>query len=129
MCEPRTSATRTATLLACAAFLLTPLTCHKPAESPPPDAANESDLTAKNAETDPPEPPPEPLVWPVEVHDPDRWLRVESIRNGSAGAWATGSFDPKRNKLDLHTHDVRAFSIDTGRVPINWERIVILVID
>ena len=127
----KTSATRTATLLLYAVLPAILPACREPAGSPapPPFVENKSDLTTEKAQPGTADTPAEPVVWPVEVDDPDRWLRVESIRKGAAGAWATGSFNRKRNKLDLHTHGVRAFSIDTGRVPINWQRIVILGID
>ncbi len=51
------------------------------------------------------------------------------MKDGAAGAWATGSFDPERNKLDIDTHDVESFAIDTGRIPIRWDKLVILSID
>jgi hypothetical protein len=120
--------------LACVCSVLCGSTCHKPTATPPaeqtegPDQANASPNRDKESEA-PSDPPQEDVVWPVAVDDPDRWLYVEGIRNGAAGAWATGSFDPKRNKLDIRTRDVRKFAIDTGRIPIDWERVVILGID
>ena len=51
------------------------------------------------------------------------------MRKGAPGAWATGSFDRKRNKLDIRTRDVQDFSIDVSRIPINWERLVVIGID
>ena len=66
---------------------------------------------------------------PVDIDDADRWLLVEKAREGAPGAWATGSFDPKRNKLDIRTRDVQEFSIDVSRIPINWERLVVIGID
>ena len=65
----------------------------------------------------------------VRSDDLDRWLVVEKVKDGAAGAWATGSFDPKRNKLDIGTHDVQRFAVDTGRIPIRWDKLVILSID
>jgi hypothetical protein len=58
-----------------------------------------------------------------------RWLFVRRIRGDAAGAWATGTFDPTRNKIDIRTHDVHAFSLQTSRMPINWNRPVVLGID
>lgn len=70
-----------------------------------------------------------PLVLPSSQEEPDRWLVVEKATEGSPGAWATGSFDAKRNKLIIQTQDVRQFTIDTGRIPIDWHRLVVLGID
>ena len=72
---------------------------------------------------------PQRISIPVEVDDPDRWLFALKVRDGVAGAWVTGSFDPKRNKLDIHTRGAQAFAIDVGRIPINWKRLVIIGID
>lgn len=59
----------------------------------------------------------------------DRWLWVERIHGSAPGAWATGSFDPGRNKLSIRTKDVDRFAVDVGRVPINWDRLVIIGIN
>ncbi len=72
---------------------------------------------------------PERISIDVWIDDPDRWLFVEKVRDGAVGAWATGSFNTDRNKLTIETRDVQQFAIDTDRVPINWERLVILGID
>ena len=63
------------------------------------------------------------------MDDPDRWLWVEKVRGEAAGAWATGSFDEKRNKLIIRTRDVQRFAIHIDRLPIHWRRLVILSID
>ncbi len=76
-----------------------------------------------------PKPAARPVSIPVDVDDPDRWLLVEKAREGAPGAWATGSFDRKRNKLDIRTRDVRQFALDVSRIPINWERLVVIGID
>ena len=73
--------------------------------------------------------PQGPIEIPAEVDDPARWLWVEEGRDGAEGAWATGSFDSKRNKLSIKARDVRRFTIDVGRIPIDWERLVILSIN
>ena len=72
---------------------------------------------------------PQRITIDVAVDDPERWLFVEKARRGAPGAWATGSFNPERNKLTIRTRDVQQFAIDTGRIPIDWERLVILGID
>ncbi len=59
----------------------------------------------------------------------ERWLFVETIRDGAPGGWATGSFDRARNKLDIQTRDVRQFALHLDRVPIDWNKLVVLSID
>lgn len=59
----------------------------------------------------------------------DRWLYVKKIRGDAQGAWATGDFIKDRNKIDIRTHDVAEFAIETSRIPINWNRPVVLGID
>jgi len=61
--------------------------------------------------------------------DRDRWLFVEAADEGKPGGWAQGDFDPQRNKLDIRTSDVLQFAIDTSRLRIDWQRLVILSID
>jgi hypothetical protein len=77
--------------------------------------------------------PPKPVSSPEEplppVDDAERWLVVEKADSRAVGAWATGSFDPERNKLTIVTEHVRQFSIDTGRIPIDWDRLVVLRIN
>lgn len=58
-----------------------------------------------------------------------RWLVVTEVRGEAEGAWATGTFDAKRNKIDIQTQDVQAFTIDTGRIAIDWDRLVVLGIN
>jgi len=77
-----------------------------------------------------PEPPFTPRVeLGLETKDPDRWLDVDGIRGDAPGAWATGSFDAERNKITVDTQDVDHFTIDTSRIPIRWDRLVIIRID
>jgi hypothetical protein len=64
-----------------------------------------------------------------EDDDSRRWLFVEKFRQDKPGGWATGSFDPEKNKLIIQTHDVRQFAIETARIPIDWQRLVIISID
>ena len=102
--------------------------------SPPP---------GQTAKTDPPQPakpsgpaqpakpdyaPPSP-TFPLPDHDAGRWLTVDKVRGDAPGAWATGSFDRKSNKLIIDTHDVDGFSIDTTRAVVDWNRRVILRLD
>jgi len=124
-------------LFLCATFFLASSACRVPNGDPRSEAVNASDEgpvnepaanmadEATNAAT----PPPQPILWPIVIDDPDQWLHVEDVRDGADGAWATGSFDPKRNKLSIHMRDVREFAVDTSRVRINWDRIVILGLD
>ncbi len=111
------------------AVLLLVSACHKPSapppvnESPTPPASHAPpDSTAADAAL------PD-IGIPVEAYDLDRWLWVEKTRNGAPGGWATGSFDPKRNKLTIHTRDVEQFAIEVRRVPIDWERLVVIGIN
>lgn len=67
------------------------------------------------------------LAWMEDERD--RWLYVRRIRGQARGAWATGRFDRARNKIDIRTHDVDAFAIETSRIPVNWNRPVVLGID
>ena len=66
---------------------------------------------------------------PADIDDPAQWLWVEKGRDGAEGAWATGSFDSNRNKLSIQARDVRRFTIDVARIPIDWKRLVILSIN
>ena len=75
------------------------------------------------------EPPSTRVDIEIEVEDPDRWLTVERIHGDAPGAWATGAFDPARNKFTIETHDVAEFTIDVSRVPVRWDRLVIIRID
>jgi len=79
----------------------------------------------------PREEPPCPALDPTALlaPDPEQWLTAESLREGAEGGWVTGSFDPRRNKLDIRTNDVTAFALDTGRLPIDWRQLVVLSID
>lgn len=54
------------------------------------------------------------------------WIVVEALDDDVEGGWATGSFDPDRNKLTLETEGVRGFSVDTSRIAIDWRRPVVL---
>lgn len=102
-----------------------------------PTSVSESDDAPKTVEQEETAEPPPTGGLPVPPHvaigikaeEPDRWLFVEAMKKDAVGGWATGSFDTGRNKLDIQTHDVRAFAIDVGRIQIRWERLVILSIN
>jgi len=65
----------------------------------------------------------------VEEEDSDRWLFVEAVRGEADGAWATGTFDARRNKLIIDTHEVAQFAVRLDRVPVDWQRLVVIRID
>ena len=65
----------------------------------------------------------------VHVADSEDWLSVDEIRDDAPGAWATGSFLAERNRIVIETEAVARFSIDMGRVPVRWERLVVIRID
>lgn len=61
--------------------------------------------------------------------DARRWLRVEALRDEAAGGWARGAFDEDRNRIEVTTKGVRRFSVDTARLPVDWNALVIMRID
>lgn len=61
--------------------------------------------------------------------DDDRWLRVETVAKDAEGGVATGSFDPVGNQIRIHTRHVNGFAVDTGRLAIDWDRLVVLRIN
>jgi len=68
----------------------------------------------------------------IDVPDPaelDSWLTVLTARKGTQGGWATGDFNAQRNKITINTRDVQRFVMDVSRLPINWDRPVVLRID
>lgn len=98
--------------------------CHEVTPTPGPDDTPQAVEPARS-----PEPLPSHVAIDVETDDSDRWLFVEAIKNNAAGGWATGSFNPEHNKIDIRTRDVQAFAIDVARLPILWDRFVILSIN
>lgn len=70
-----------------------------------------------------------PSVVGAEEEDADRWLFVRQPSDRAIGAWATGSFDRSRNRLTIRTHGVRRFVVDTTRIRIDWDALVVLSID
>lgn len=84
-------------------------------------------LTAPPVESPRPAAPPQPIV--IDADDPSRWVFAEQLAPNTDGGFVTGSFDPKRNKIEIQTKDVRQFAVDTSRIPINWEKLVVIGID
>jgi len=87
-----------------------------------------------------PEPETAPAVKPVfeweevkteleAIDDPDRWLTVTKGDPKEKGAWATGRFDAGRNRLEITTRDALEFTVDVGRIEIDWSKLVILRIN
>ncbi|MEK6798231.1 MAG: hypothetical protein AABZ12_04640 [Planctomycetota bacterium] len=76
--------------------------------------------------------PPEPgaaidVVPPTD--DSSRWLLVEEYKDRALTGRATGEFHRDRNKIEIHTRNVWQFTIDTSRIPVEWDRLVIIGID
>lgn len=64
-----------------------------------------------------------------EPDDPTRWLFASTSREGAKGGWVEGSFDPARNRIDIRTKDITRFELDTGRLAIDWSKLVVIEID
>ena len=108
--------------------LLMSCSCHN-VRAPAPAAAPAGRLgeaTSPVEATAPGDPAPERVEIPVLADESDRWIFVEKARRGTSGAWVTGQFDPQRNRLAIRTHDVERFAVDTSRININWDRLVVL---
>jgi len=115
----------------CGAFLLADTSCQGPSV-PPPKAVDQVPAKSQDVEvaSEPARPsPPEEVRIPAELYDSDRWLFVEKAKDGVEGAWATGSFNRKRNRLTIRERDVQQFAIDTSRISIDWERLVVISIN
>lgn len=111
--------------------LLAVAACRGPSEAAPSRSRYRSDVTPEpaHAVTEPPAPEPSGPLPSIGAVDDERWLNVIEARKGSQGGWATGSFDAERNRITIRTRDVRRFILDTGRIPIDWDRLVVLSID
>lgn len=93
-----------------------------PASPDSPDPAAASPPTAAEApRLDPPVAEARPT--------PGQWFFVEAARPGARGGWGTADFDRQRNRLNIDLHDVTRFRIDTSRIAIDWDRLVLLNID
>ena len=122
--------TRRVLSLVCAGGLCLLPDCRGPAPTSPPAGSSIDEPAENDPEMAPAvEPPPTRVDIEIVVEDPDRWLTVEKIHGDAPGAWATGAFDPARNKFIIETHDVAEFTIDVSRVPVRWDRLVIIRID
>ena len=75
------------------------------------------------------EPGPVDASPPRDPPDPNQWLVVTRTSDGAAGGHATGSFLKERNRIVLTTRDVEQFTLDTSRIPIDWDRLVVISID
>jgi hypothetical protein len=108
-----------------ALVLLAMPACRRPAPSTTinePSVAAPADAKTEVAAVD------EPAPQAPEA-DPDHWLVVTETAKDSKGGYATGSFMPERNKIVLTTRDVESFTIDTSRISIDWDRLVVISID
>ncbi len=103
--------------------------CNGPSPSPMSAGAVPPKQVSPAAEVSPSSTAPTRARIPIAEDDLERWLVVTEARGDAEGAWATGTFDAKRNKIDIQTQDVQAFTIDTGRIAIDWDRLVVLGID
>jgi len=106
--------------------------CRRPDVVPPADNAPPSPPANDNAQANPPVPLPAPIHVRINGPDPDeegRWLFAETVREGAPGGWAEGTFVPERNRIVVTTRDLAGFSIDFGKLAIDWDRLVVLRID
>jgi hypothetical protein len=71
---------------------------------------------------------PAPIIEPP-PESPDRWLTVEKSLAGFGKVKSSGVFDAKRNKISINVDGVEEFSIDIDRMPIDWDRLVVLSIN
>ena len=74
-----------------------------------------------------PEPQPAAVERiPLQVADSSSWLFAQTPRAGAPGGWITGSFDPAKNRIEIQLQDLKRFTLHVARIPINWDRLVIL---
>jgi len=71
----------------------------------------------------------EPTPQSGESFVKNSWLKVKKINKNPSAKIATGTFNPKRNKISIDTNNTEQFAIDTSHIPINWSRPVILSIN
>ena len=105
-----------------------PSACQKPESKTTQDRAADSRPAADGNQLDRPA-VPAALPIPTGLGEPVRWLEVLQARPGSSGAWATGNFLAKRNKIEIHTNGVARFTLDISKMRPNWQRKVIIGID
>lgn len=70
--------------------------------------------------------PPRPML---PDHPVQPWLVVLSAQPDEKGGWAKGRFDTSKNRLVIDTVGVGSFTVDTSRLPIDWDRLVIIRLD
>lgn len=73
--------------------------------------------------------PASPPVVRLDRNDSDDWLFIEKVRPVTPDGWAKGTFNKKRNRITVETHGALGFAIDIERIPIDWERLVVIRID
>lgn len=113
------------------AFVVTigvPSACQKPESKTTRDRAADSRPAADGNQPERPVIPEAPPI-PTGLGEPVRWLEVLQARPGSSGAWATGNFFAKRNKIEIRTNGVARFTLDVSKIRPNWQRKVIIGID
>ena len=113
-------------LLVCAVLVATVAGCHKSTPTPP---SEEPPAKAETSKSPPTQAPPPRIPLPDDPDAADRWLFVEKAKSDAPGGWAAGAFDREKNKLEVHTRDVRQFAIDVERIAIDWQRLVVIGID
>ncbi len=106
--------------------LLAGVGCHKSAS---PQAEDTPTATADESQSQPLPTPPEKVKLPSLDDGSTAWLTVNATRGDAPGGWASGSFDAARNRIEIRTRDVRGFLLDTSRIAIDWDRLVVISID
>ncbi|MCH7813109.1 MAG: hypothetical protein IID40_03720 [Planctomycetes bacterium] len=104
-----------------------PVTTSRPAAAAQPTEAPEPTSTSQPAKT---EADPNRVTNRIRsLADPQYgWLRIEALRHGASGAWATGWFIPRR-KIVIDTENVDQFFIDLSQLDLDWNQRVILRIN
>jgi len=64
-----------------------------------------------------------------EADTTDRWIHIEGLMEGGEGGWVTGRHVAEDNRLEISTEHVSQFAMNLARVPVNWDRRVVLKID
>ncbi len=98
-------------------------------QKPPPGPVDDNHAPAAMTPSTSAAPTESPSIVLPDLFEKDRWLWVEKPKEGTRGGWATGSFDRERNKLMIRTRDVAGFAVELGRVPIDWDRLVVISLD
>ena len=109
-------------------FLLVGQTCRK-TEEPPSKQTPAEPPAAEPSSPENPKAVPRRIDFQTPLDDAGQWLFVQKVAEKAKGGWATGLFDAERNKLRITTSDVEEFAVDTGRIQIDWKKLVVLSID